>query len=55
MRVGGVCDIPAIADVCQTVGSGVVSLVATPFDWLAHTLGAVATLCETEEVLAAWV
>ncbi|GAA1989939.1 conjugal transfer protein TrbL [Microbacterium pumilum] len=40
--MGGVCDIPAIADVCQTVGSGVVSLVATPFDWLAHTLGAAA-------------
>lgn len=40
--MGGVCDIPAIADVCQTVGSGVASLVATPFDWLAHTLGAAA-------------
>lgn len=40
--MGGVCDIPAIADVCQTVGSGVVSLVAAPFDWLAHTLGAAA-------------
>jgi hypothetical protein len=40
--VGGVCDIPAIADVCQNVGSGVVSLVAAPFDWLAHTLGAAA-------------
>lgn len=40
--MGGVCDIPAIAGVCQTVGSGVVSLVAAPFDWLAHTLGAAA-------------
>ena len=40
--MGGVCDIPAIADVCQTVGSGVVSLVAAPFEWLAHTLGAAA-------------
>ncbi|WP_341998861.1 conjugal transfer protein TrbL [Microbacterium sp. LWH7-1.2] len=40
--MGGVCDIPAIADVCQNVGSGVVSLVAAPFDWLAHTLGAAA-------------
>jgi hypothetical protein len=38
--MGGVCDIPAIAEVCQTVGSGVVSLVAAPFDWLAHTLAA---------------
>lgn len=40
--MGGVCDIPAIAEVCQTVGSGVVSLVAAPFDWLAHTLAAAA-------------
>jgi type IV secretion system protein TrbL len=40
--VGGVCDIPAIAEVCQTVGSGVTSLVAAPFDWLAHTLAAAA-------------
>ncbi|MFB7891206.1 conjugal transfer protein TrbL [Microbacterium sp. NPDC056044] len=40
--MGGVCDIPAIAEVCQTVGSGVVSLVAAPFEWLAHTLGAAA-------------
>ncbi|MCR2792766.1 conjugal transfer protein TrbL [Microbacterium sp. zg.Y625] len=36
----GVCDIPVIAEVCQTVGSGVASLVAAPFDWLAHTLAA---------------
>lgn len=40
--MGGVCDIPAIAAVCQTVGSGVTSLVAAPFDWLAHTLAAAA-------------
>ena len=38
----GVCDIPVIAEVCQTVGSGVASLVAAPFDWLAHTLAAAA-------------
>lgn len=38
----GVCDIPVIAEVCQTVGPGVASLVAAPFDWLAHTLGAAA-------------
>jgi len=40
--VAGVCDIPVIADVCQSVGSGVASLVAAPFDWLAHTLGGAA-------------
>lgn len=40
--MAGVCDIPVIADVCQSVGSGVASLVAAPFDWLAHTLGGAA-------------
>ncbi|MFF2633472.1 conjugal transfer protein TrbL [Microbacterium sp. NPDC058021] len=40
--MAGVCDIPVIAEVCQTVGSGVASLVAAPFDWLAHTLAAAA-------------
>ncbi|WP_082734261.1 conjugal transfer protein TrbL [Microbacterium hominis] len=38
----GVCDIPAIAEVCQAVGAGVTSLVAAPFDWLAHTLASTA-------------
>lgn len=40
--MASVCDIPVIADVCQSVGSGVASLVAAPFDWLAHTLGGAA-------------
>ncbi|WP_424446610.1 conjugal transfer protein TrbL [Microbacterium sp. CH-015] len=40
--MAGVCDIPVIADVCQSVGSGVASLVAAPFDWLAHTLSGAA-------------
>ncbi|MCG7414629.1 conjugal transfer protein TrbL [Microbacterium aurum] len=40
--MAGVCDVPVIADVCQSVGSGVASLVAAPFDWLAHTLGGAA-------------
>ncbi|KXC04984.1 conjugal transfer protein TrbL [Microbacterium hominis] len=33
---------PAIAEVCQAVGAGVTSLVAAPFDWLAHTLASTA-------------
>lgn len=34
-----VCDVPVIATVCQTVGSGAASLVAAPFDWLAQAMG----------------
>ncbi|MFB9309760.1 hypothetical protein BJY17_000784 [Agromyces hippuratus] len=37
-----VCDIPVIAEVCNTVGEGTASLVAAPFDWLAHAMGAAA-------------
>src|SRR5215203_2633480 len=37
-----VCDIPVIAEVCGTVGEGTASLVAAPFDWLAHAMGAAA-------------
>jgi len=37
-----VCDVPVIADVCQTVGEGASSLVAAPFDWLAKSMGSAA-------------
>ncbi|WP_105034139.1 conjugal transfer protein TrbL [Cryobacterium aureum] len=37
-----VCDVPVIADVCNTVGEGAVALVAAPFDWLASTMGSAA-------------
>ncbi|GAA1817671.1 conjugal transfer protein TrbL [Agromyces neolithicus] len=37
-----VCDIPVIAEVCGAVGEGTASLVAAPFDWLAHAMGAAA-------------
>lgn len=37
-----VCDIPVIADVCGTVGEGTASLIAAPFDWLAHAMGSAA-------------
>jgi type IV secretion system protein TrbL len=37
-----VCDVPVIAEVCNTVGEGAVSLVAVPFDWLANAMGSAA-------------
>lgn len=35
----GVCDVPVISNVCDTVGEGAASLVAAPFDWLAQAMG----------------
>jgi type IV secretion system protein TrbL len=37
-----VCDVPVIAEVCNTVGEGAASLVAAPFDWLASSMGSAA-------------
>lgn len=37
-----VCDIPVIAEVCDTVGEGTASLIAAPFDWLASSMGSAA-------------
>ena len=37
-----VCDVPVIAEVCETVGDGTASLIAAPFDWLAQAIGAAA-------------
>ncbi|WP_241987541.1 type IV secretion system protein [Cryobacterium sp. MDB2-33-2] len=37
-----VCDVPVIAEICQTVGEGASSLVAAPFDWLAKSMGSAA-------------
>ncbi|WP_022890213.1 hypothetical protein [Agromyces italicus] len=37
-----VCDVPVIAEVCNTVGEGSAALVAAPFDWLAQAMGAAA-------------
>ena len=37
-----VCDVPVIADVCNTAGEGAAALVAAPFDWLAHSMGSAA-------------
>ncbi|GAA1050951.1 conjugal transfer protein TrbL [Arthrobacter russicus] len=35
----GVCDVPVISTVCNTVGQGAASLVAAPFDYLAQAAG----------------
>ncbi len=37
-----VCDVPVIAEVCNSVGEGAASLVAAPFDWLANAMGSAA-------------
>lgn len=37
-----VCDVPVIAEVCAAVGEGTASLIAAPFDWLAHAMGSAA-------------
>lgn len=37
-----VCDVPVIAQVCETVGQGAATLVAAPFDWLAQAMGGAA-------------
>ena len=38
----GVCDIPVISNVCDTVGEGAATLVEAPFNWLASGIGATA-------------
>lgn len=37
--MSGVCDIPVLSTVCQTAGQAAGTLVAAPFDWLAHAAG----------------
>lgn len=44
----GVCDVPVISTVCDTVGEGAASLVTAPFEWLATAMGqAAGTLVES--------
>ncbi|MGO4680250.1 conjugal transfer protein TrbL [Microbacterium sp. 2MCAF23] len=38
-----ICDVPVISAVCSTVGKGAATLVAAPFDWLAHAMGQAAS------------
>jgi type IV secretion system protein TrbL len=37
-----VCDVPVIAEICDTAGEATASLVSAPFDWLAHAMGSAA-------------
>ena len=37
--MAGICDVPIISNVCDTVGEGAATLVAAPFDWLAQAIG----------------
>ncbi|GGM49501.1 type IV secretion system protein [Microbacterium saperdae] len=41
--MAGICDVPIISNVCDTVGEGAATLVAAPFDWLAQAIGAAAS------------
>ena len=39
----GICDVPIISNVCDTVGESAATLVAAPFDWLAQAIGQAAS------------
>jgi len=41
--VAGICDVPIISNVCDTVGESAATLVAAPFDWLAQAIGQAAS------------
>lgn len=41
--MAGICDVPIISNVCDTVGEGAATLISAPFDWLAQAIGAAAS------------
>ena len=41
--MAGICDVPIISNVCDTVGEGAATLISAPFDWLASAIGAAAS------------
>ena len=41
--MAGICDVPIISNVCDTVGESAATLVAAPFDWLAQAIGQAAS------------
>ncbi|MDQ1128993.1 conjugal transfer protein TrbL [Microbacterium sp. SORGH_AS_0888] len=41
--MAGICDVPIISNVCNTVGEGAATLISAPFDWLAQAIGAAAS------------
>lgn len=41
--MAGICDVPIISNVCDTVGEGAATLISAPFDWLAQAIGEAAS------------
>lgn len=41
--MAGICDMPVVASVCDTVGEAGASLVSAPFEWLAQAMGSAAS------------
>jgi hypothetical protein len=41
--VAGICDVPIISNVCDTVGESAATLISAPFDWLAQAIGQAAS------------
>jgi hypothetical protein len=41
--VAGICDVPIISNVCDTIGEGAATLISAPFDWLAQAIGQAAS------------
>jgi hypothetical protein len=41
--VAGICDLPVISNVCQSVGQAGATLVEAPFDWLAQAMASAAS------------
>lgn len=41
--MAGICDVPIISNVCDTVGETAATLISAPFDWLAQAIGQAAS------------
>ena len=41
--MAGICDVPIISNVCETVGETAATLISAPFDWLAQAIGQAAS------------
>ena len=41
--MAGICDVPIISNVCDTVGESAATLISAPFDWLAQAIGQAAS------------
>ena len=43
VSLAGICDVPIISNVCDTVGETAATLISAPFDWLAQAIGQAAS------------